>query len=134
MSTIINEVCNRLGCEILERYLDSNGYQGTNYYLLVKDGKYSLTNYTFGTCALCDTFQALTEEWLNEHPDCGYGDVPLEAYEFMVKAMVSEAKDCGWCTSSELNDKLHMLVGLSYSDEMIEPMIRLKLKEVSNGS
>jgi hypothetical protein len=27
-----------------------------------------------------------------------------------------------------------MLVGLSYSDEMIEPMIRLKLKEVSNGS
>jgi len=129
--TIIEEVMRRLNCSLVKEYCDSNGYQGCDYYLVTKDGKYSLGSFAFGTCALCDTYMALTDEWLEQHPETEYHKVPLEAYEWIIKYIASEITECGWCTKEQLINKLHMLIGVGYSDTKIENQIR---EDLSRGS
>ena len=129
--SIIKEVVKRLQCTLVKQYADTNGYQGCDYYLLERDGKYSLTAHAYGTCELCDSYLALTQEWLNNHPEHQSWDVPLEAYESMILFMMEQATDCGWCTKDELSAKLHMHIGMGYSDVAIEDEIR---KDLTNGS
>ena len=131
MSSIIKEVLKRLNCTLFKDYCDTNGYQGTDYWVLTKDNKYTICSHSFGTCELCDSFMALAEDWRNAN-NVGYGTpVPIEAYEPIVVWLVEQVTECGWNTKDELLAKLHMHIGLGYSDEKIEDKIR---KDLTNGS
>lgn len=48
---------------ILSHVDDSNGYQGTEYWLVRSNsGMYTVVVETYGTCALCDTLQAIMDD------------------------------------------------------------------------
>lgn len=127
MSSIIKEVLKRLECQLFRDYCDTNGYQGTDYWVLTKDNKYSICSFSFGTCELCDAQLGLAQEWRDKN-DVDYGTpVPLEAYEPIVGWLVEQITECGWNTKQELLDKLHLHIGLGYSDENIESQIRKDL-------
>jgi hypothetical protein len=131
MASIIKEVLKRLGCDMFKDYCDTNGYQGTQYWILMKNDKYSMCSFTFGTCELCDSQLALAQEWRDRNDKDYSTPVPIEAYEPIVGWLVEQVNECGWCTKDHLLTKLHMHIGIGYSDEKIEDEIR---KDLTNGS
>ena len=116
--TIIAEVAKRLDAHYVHVISDSNGYQGCDYFILSKGNNYTVVNLHFGTCALCDWRMGLREDWLIDHPDCRYSEVPLEAFEPIIATMVDDANERGFHPVETLiKDHFHMIFGSGYCDE-----------------
>jgi hypothetical protein len=119
--SIVERAATKVNAKFLKTFTDSNGYQGINYFLFIKDGKFGLASIVFGTCALCDWQQELEQSWLDQNPDKWHGEIPLEVYNPMVDHIVDDLKT--WYTIEEFINHKHMLFGVGYTEENIETEI-----------
>lgn len=115
---IIKETANRLNAKVLKRFEDSNGYQGVIYYVLNKSNTYSIVSVHYGTCALCDFQLGLIQEYHENNPNAS-NDIPLSAYEPMIKGLVKDTKDIGFHSVEDLITKFDMIFGVGYSEELV---------------
>ena len=119
--SIVERAATKVNAKFLKTFTDSNGYQGINYFLFIKDGKFGLASIVFGTCDLCDWRQELEREWLNQNPDKCRGEIPWEVYNPMVDHIVDDLKT--WYTIEEFINHKYMLFGVGYTEENIETEI-----------
>lgn len=116
--SIVERAATKVNAKFLKTFTDSNGYQGTDYFLFIKDGKFGLASIAFGTCALCDWRQGLEQDWLDANPDKYHRDIPWEVYDPMVNSIVGDLDT--WYTKEEFEANKHMLFGVGYTEEKIE--------------
>jgi hypothetical protein len=110
---IIDEVKNRSGATLIGSLNYGDGWQGTQYYVWKKDNKYSYSTYTYGTCALCDWHQSLTDAYYEETQE--YTNPPLSVYEPIILHHLDQLSK--WTTKEELINLSHMIFGVAEGEE-----------------
>lgn len=86
-------------------------YTGTHFFLLEKDGLYTVVQYAYGTCEICDWQMALEEDWLYDNPKAmSYTD---ETYEPIVKDFCDQAD---FQPKDKLMANFHMIFGVGFSE------------------
>ena len=110
---IINEVKNRSGATLIGSLTYGDGYQGTEYYVWKKDNKYSYSYYNYGTCALCDWHQSLTDKYYEETQE--YTNIPVSVYEPIVLHHLDQLSK--WTTKEQLINQSHMIFGVAESEQ-----------------
>ena len=133
MSSIITETCRRVGAVLLESFCDSNGYQGQEYFLVMKDNKFSLCSVHFGTCELCDWRMSLAEDYRRNNNTLYSDPIPLSAFEPMIEAMVSEITQLNFHNAEDLINQFDMLFGVGYSEELVRDQVTNYIRSY-NGS
>lgn len=89
-------------------------YQGINYMLLEKDGKFMMCEYAYGTCTHCDWMQGVESDWDKEHDYAYPSNYPDSIYDPIIKSMLS---DNNWVSKDALIGQLHMVFGVGVNDE-----------------
>ena len=88
--------------------LSVGDWQGTTYYLLRKDGKYSVSQLTYGSCSHCDWVMQIEES------HGGYGPYPDSIYEPVIQHLLDQV--C-WRTKDEFFANSHMIFGIGSEDK-----------------
>jgi hypothetical protein len=108
------QLVGRLNCKVLD-VASEGAYTGCQYYLLKKDNKFSIVQYHYGTCELCDAAMGLEADYQEANGYCSV--YPESVYEPIIKDL---AKQVEWLDKDALRAKFHMIFGVGYMDREIQ--------------
>lgn len=125
--SVAKRAATTVGATFLKTFTDSNGCQGTDYHLFVKNGKFGISSVAFGTCSHCDWYQRLVEEYREANPDWWDKHMPDSVLQPIVNSIVGDLQQ--WYTVEEFVNNKHMIFGVGYSEEKIESQVLQFIKD-----